>query len=190
MGLERRERVPRFEQSLSMVRRLLAGEEVSAAGPWPVERARVGPVPDQRVDVWVGGAAPAALDRAARLGDAWVAGPYAPTGELAGQVERYREACETHGTHPEVMAVRRDVHVGADDDDAHRVADPVIAAGYRGLDPKVLIVGGPDRVAEEFRGLAALGFTDVIIRQLADEQADVLASFERLAGVRLAVARQ
>jgi hypothetical protein len=32
-----------------------------------------------------------------------------------------------------------------------------------------------------------MGYTDVIVRHLADEQGDVLASFARLAGVRAAI---
>ncbi|MBW3537579.1 MAG: Nif3-like dinuclear metal center hexameric protein, partial [Actinobacteria bacterium] len=132
--------------------------------------------------------APPALDRAARLGDAWLAGPYAKAEDLAGQVRLYRESCENHGTNPLVMAVRRDIHVGSDDADARRVSEPVVAAGYRGLNPDVLIIGGPERVADEFRRLAEMGFTDVLVRHLADDQADVLASFERLAEVRALVA--
>ncbi len=86
------------------------------------------------------------------------------------------------------MVVRRDVHVGSDDDDARRVAGPVIERGYRGLRPEVLVVGGPEHVADEFRRLAGLGFTDVLVRHLADDQGEVLASFERLAEVRRLVA--
>lgn len=184
MGVDRSRRPSRFEAALDIVRRLLAGEEVSADGPWQIDGARTGPVPAEPVEVWVGGAVPRALDRAARLGDAWVAGPYAPAPELAGQVDTYRQACESHGRIPTAMAVRRDVHVGRDDADAWKVAEPVIAAGYRGLDPDVLIVGGPERVAEEFRRLADMGFTDLLVRQLADDQRAVLESFERLAVVR------
>lgn len=187
MGVSRRDRPSRFEESLGIVRRLLRGEEVSSAGAWSIERARIGPQPSEPVEVWIGGAASTALTRAARLGDAWVAGPYAPLDELAAQVEVYRRACQDHGRTTDVMAIRRDVHVGRDDSDARRVADPVIAGGYRGLDPDVLIVRGPQRVAEEFRRLAQLGFTDVLIRQLAEDQADVLGSFERLAEVRTSV---
>ncbi|HET9444451.1 MAG TPA: LLM class flavin-dependent oxidoreductase [Acidimicrobiales bacterium] len=188
LGADLRRRPSRFEEALSVVRRLLAGEEVSSAGGWSVEGARIGPLPPEPVTVWIGASAPPALDRAARLGDAWLAGPYGTPEELAGQVAHYRAACEAHGRAPAVMAVRRDIHVGATDDDARRVAGPVVAAGYRGLRPEVLVVGGPESVAGEFRRLAGLGFTDVIVRHLADGQADVLASFERLVEVRRLVA--
>lgn len=188
MGADLRRRPSLFEGALSIIRRLLAGEEVSAAGPWTIEGARIGPRPPEPVTVWVGASAPPALERAARLGDAWLAGPYATMDELAGQVATYREACAAHRRAPGVMAVRRDVHVGRDDADARRVADPVITAGYRGLRPEALVVGGPERVADEFRRLAALGFTDVVVRHLAGDQADVLASFEQLAEARHLVA--
>ena len=188
MGVGLGERRSRFEAALDVVRRLLAGEEVSMSGPWTIERARIGPTPAEPVDVWIGAAAAPALSRAARLGEAWIAGPYATADELAGQVAQYREACRGYGRRPTAMVVRRDVHVGRDDDDARRVAAPVIGRGYRGLRPEVLVVGGPDRVAEEFRRLAALGFTDVLVRHLADDQQEVLASFERLAEVRRLVA--
>jgi alkanesulfonate monooxygenase SsuD/methylene tetrahydromethanopterin reductase-like flavin-dependent oxidoreductase (luciferase family) len=85
------------------------------------------------------------------------------------------------------VAIRRDIHVGADDGDAERVAGPVLERGYRGFDPSACVVGGPARVAERFRELASMGYTDVIVRHLADEQSDVLASFARLAGVRAAI---
>ena len=43
-------------------------------------------------------------------------------------------------------------------------------------------------MAEKFRELAAMGYTDVIIRHLAEDQAEVLDSFSRLAEVRRLVA--
>ena len=60
--------------------------------------------------------------------------------------------------------------------------------GYRGFDPDAPVVGGPERVAAAFADLGARGCTDVIIRHLADDQHEVLASFERLGDVRSAVA--
>jgi hypothetical protein len=42
-------------------------------------------------------------------------------------------------------------------------------------------------VAEQFTKLGAIGYTDIIVRQLAPEQSDAVASIERLAAVREAV---
>ena len=53
---------------LDIVRRLLAGEEVSADGAWPLVNARTGPRPPQPVEVWIAAGAEASIDRAARVG--------------------------------------------------------------------------------------------------------------------------
>ncbi|HEX9711544.1 MAG TPA: LLM class flavin-dependent oxidoreductase [Actinomycetota bacterium] len=180
MGADIRRRPSSFEHGLATVRALLAGEPLPTGG-------RITPLPPEPVEVWIGGHAPAAIDRAARLGDGWLAGPE-PTPEAARELlARYREACARHGREPSAIAMRRDVHVGADHADAHRVAGPVLARGYRGLDPSATIVGGPDEVAEAIAGLGEAGYSDVIVRHLADEQQEVLASFERLGQVRAAV---
>jgi hypothetical protein len=39
-------------------------------------------------------------------------------------------------------------------------------------------------VADQFRAFGEMGYTDVIVRQLASEQRDALSSIERLADVR------
>ena len=96
----------------------------------------------------------------------------------------YREACARHGVQPSTIAIRRDIHVGADDADAERVAGPILERGYRGFDPAAPVVGGPAKVAASFAELAEMGYTDVIIRHLADDQTEVLRSYARLAEVR------
>ncbi len=183
-GLPLRTRPSRFEVALDVVRRLSRGEEVTVETPWRIDRARIAPTPPQELEVWIGASAPPAIDRAARLGDAFLIGPEATPPEVRALVEQYREACARHGRDSTRIAVRRDVHVGADDADAERVAEPVVAAGYRGFDPAALVTGGPTRVADAFADLRSAGCTDVIVRHLAEEHAEVLASFERLAGVR------
>jgi alkanesulfonate monooxygenase SsuD/methylene tetrahydromethanopterin reductase-like flavin-dependent oxidoreductase (luciferase family) len=183
-GTSERARAGRFEASLDIIRRLCAGEEVSAAEPWEIDRARIAPIPPQSLEVWIGAAAPKAIDRAARLGDAFLIGPEATPDEIPMLIHTYRAACERHGRSAARICVRRDVHVGADDADAERVAGPILARGYRGFDPSAPVTGGPDRVASAFRALGAAGATDVIVRHLADEQDEVLASFARLGSVR------
>ncbi|MGH9223567.1 MAG: LLM class flavin-dependent oxidoreductase [Acidimicrobiales bacterium] len=175
-----RSRATTFERKLDVVRRLLAGDEVDGH--------RIGPVPPEPVEVWIGGTAPKAIDRAARLGDAWLAGPELVPAQAAELIALYRDRCARHGRIPAAVAIRRDVHVGADHDDAGRVAQPILDRGYRGFDPSAVIAGGPDEVAEQFRALAELGYSDVIVRPLPDDQAHTLACLERLAAVRAGVA--
>jgi alkanesulfonate monooxygenase SsuD/methylene tetrahydromethanopterin reductase-like flavin-dependent oxidoreductase (luciferase family) len=165
-----------FEHHLDVIRRLLAGNVVDGV--------RVAPVPVEPLEVWIGGHAAAAIDRAARLGDGWIAAPWATDDQAAEMADAYRKACEAHGRPPGEVVLRRDVHVGADDADAHRVAQPVFDGGYRGMDPTATVVGGPETVARRFSRYAGMGYDHVLVRHLADDQADVLASFARLAEVR------
>ena len=183
-----RARASRFEACLDIVRRLCAGEEVTTDdGPWRLDRVRIAPVPPEPLEVWIGAAAPVAVDRAARLGDAFLIGPEATPAEVRELATAYRDACARHGRDARRIAVRRDVHVGADAADADRVAGPVLARGYRGFDPAAPVVGSPTQVAESFAALAELGCTDVIVRHLADDQNEVLQSLGRLKEVRTSV---
>jgi alkanesulfonate monooxygenase SsuD/methylene tetrahydromethanopterin reductase-like flavin-dependent oxidoreductase (luciferase family) len=169
-----------FEQHLGVIRRLLAGEEVDGV--------RVAPVPAQPLQVWIGGHAPPALDRAARLGDGWIAAPWATDDQCAELAAAYRKVCEAHGRTPSAVVLRRDVHVGGDEADARRVAGPVLDGGYRGMDPSATVVGSPEQVAERFAAYAAMGYGHILVRHLAEEQEEVLASFARLRDVREQVA--
>ncbi len=93
LGVLLRERPTRFETGLDAIRRLCAGEEVSLESPWRIERARIAPVPPEPLEVWIGAAAPKAIDRAARLGDAFLIGPEATPAEVTALVAAYRDAC-------------------------------------------------------------------------------------------------
>ena len=185
MGVSPAERVPRFVACLDVVRRLLAGEAVTATGgPWNVDRARVAPVPPDGVEVWVGANVPAAIDRAARLGDAWYAGPGTDLDEAGAQLELYRERCAAHGRTPSCIPIRRDVYVGASAADVRHHVEPVVERGHRGFPPGALIAGTVEQVAEQLHALAGVGFTDVVVRQLVEDQRAAVASIERLGEVR------
>jgi len=158
------------------VQALLRGETVDGV--------QIAPVPDEPVEYWIGAMAAPGIERAARMADGWLAQPSATLAELATGVTRYLDACAHVDRPPKAMAVRRDIYVGQSDLHAHNLTEPLLARGYRGMSPEVLIIGSPDTVAARFAQLADAGFTDVIVRHLPVPTAEVVASTHRLAEVR------
>jgi alkanesulfonate monooxygenase SsuD/methylene tetrahydromethanopterin reductase-like flavin-dependent oxidoreductase (luciferase family) len=184
MGVDMRYRPSMFEESLSIVRALLAGERVSGTRRFAVKDARVSPVPPEPVEVWVGGDSEPAIDRAARLGDGWLAGPELTPDEAWRLVDLYKERCYLRRRQPTAVAIRRDVYVGASSGEARHVAEPILSAGYRGFDPTACVYGSVEEVAEQLHSYGDHGYTDVIVRHLTDDQEQVLGSMARLARVR------
>ena len=93
----------------------------------------------------------------------------------------YLEACARHGVEPGTRALRKDVFIADDDARARQLGEALIAGGYRGMSREAVLLGSPERVAEELRPFAELGFTDVIIRTMTVPQSDAVRSIE-LAG--------
>jgi len=187
MGADIKHRPSAFEEALGIVRRLLAGEVVSASGRFRFENARVALRPAAPVEVWIAATAEPAIDRAARLGDGWLAAPGPTPDQARAQLVCYRERCAVHGRRPTAIAIRRDVYVGESKADVDATAGPMIQRGYRGFAPEALVAGTIDEVAEQFRALGAMGYTDIIVRHLTDDQPKVLGSLARLGRVRRAL---
>lgn len=62
-----------FDETLLLLRRLVTEDDVTFDGMFhTVEHVTVGPKPAKPLDVWLGGSAPAALDRIGRLADGWL----------------------------------------------------------------------------------------------------------------------
>ncbi len=105
-GVNIDERRGRFEESLAVLRLAWAGQEFDFAGEFFNYRgAHVLPVPSSLTGppLWIGGEVMASVERAARLGDAWVvAWPVAPEKwrRLTG---RYVELCAELGKTPLVV---------------------------------------------------------------------------------------
>jgi alkanesulfonate monooxygenase SsuD/methylene tetrahydromethanopterin reductase-like flavin-dependent oxidoreductase (luciferase family) len=72
-GVDPSTRGRRMNESLALLRRLLAGEEVSHDGEFfALDHASIRPAPGQWIPLVVGGRSDAALRRAGRLGDGWL----------------------------------------------------------------------------------------------------------------------
>jgi len=99
-GVDPSTRGARMDESLAIVRRLLAGEEVTFSGEhFALDGARLLPPPDPAVPVVVGGRSAAALDRVARLGDGWSAVWVSPR-RFAEATEQNAATAAAHGRRP------------------------------------------------------------------------------------------
>ena len=187
MGAEIKQRPSAFEESFGIIQRLLRGETVSGGRRFAFENAVVALRPAETVEYWIGASALPAIDRAARLADGFLASPSLTLAEARAQIDYYRERCAAHGRRPAAIAVRRDVYVGENASEARATGEAVVARGYRGFPRESLVIGSVDEVVAQLRPLAAMGYTDVIVRHLTDEQPKVMGSMARLADVRRAL---
>jgi len=188
MGANPRTRPSAFEEALDIVRRLLAGETVSSSRRFRITEASLALRPAEPVEVWVGASAPPAIDRAARLAEGWIASPGLTFEEARAQADIYRERCAAYGRQPGAIVLRRDVYVGESSSEAQAELQHVLDRGYRGIPSEALIAGSADDVAEQFRAFGKIGYTEILVRHLSNDQSKVLGSLERLAAVRAAVA--
>lgn len=177
-----------FETSLSLLRKLWAGEVVSNEDHWHIKDGRISPLPPEPISVWIGAQADVAIRRTARMAEGWLASPGLTEAEAAAGLGRYRQACAEFNRTPEAVAIRRDVFVGATSETARRTVKPYLERGYRGFSEEALLFGSVEEVAESLVRLAGMGFTDVIVRNLSSDQAESLATIERLGRVRELVA--
>lgn len=152
-----------MEEAMPVVKRLLDGETVDSEF-FNMVGGRVGLRPKGPVEWWLGAGADVALERAARLGDAWYGGPRLTPDDVERAAAMYR----SHGGTQ--VIVRKDVLVLADGDHARQVAGSLVAAGYRGLQLSDLIVGDPDDAAEQLAPYHDIGVDEVVVRCLSVPQ--------------------
>jgi probable F420-dependent oxidoreductase len=154
-----------FDEALALVKLLLSRQTVSFAGEFfTVDGAGVGPLPDEPLDIWLGGSAPGALARVGRLGDGWLASLLTPQEARAGRETIQRVAA---GAGREVDPE----HFGISLVVAPDGVPPEFLASVRGrrpaADPATLFAAGwPDarRLIERY---VAAGLSKFVIRPAA-----------------------
>ena len=178
-GIDPRERGVRTNETLEVLRRAWTGEALSYRGRYLNYRnVTVSPPPYQEggPPVWVGGVVDASLQRAARLGDGWIAPIISPIDEVSRLASRYRKACqEFSGDYGEV-SVLREGWVGPSRADAFRdYGDPVLSThrvyfdlGAYTSDPGMYSVGSSrdltlDAIAQD---RFVIGTVDDVVRDL------------------------
>ena len=83
-GVHMSKRVEIYEECIEVVRRCWSGERFSYHGThFEIDDVQMLPAPIQRpMPLWLGAWAPAAVRRAARMGDGWMIGPSMSLDEL------------------------------------------------------------------------------------------------------------
>ena len=136
-GLTRKDRVPKLEESLALMKQLWRGEAVDFEGVYTrVTGARLGFTPCQRPHppLEMGAQSVGATRRAARLVDAVFFGPQVAWTDVKSLVGVYREARKSMGT-PGVAFASRSLIVGVDKETARTAARAYLErtfAMYRG----------------------------------------------------------
>jgi alkanesulfonate monooxygenase SsuD/methylene tetrahydromethanopterin reductase-like flavin-dependent oxidoreductase (luciferase family) len=184
-GIPWKERVPRFEEAIEILRLLFAEEAADHLGRFHrFESVSFQPQPVHGcIPLWIGASAEPAIRRAARLGDAWIIGPLSRLEAVKAQMGIYKAALRESGREGAIdeFPMRRDVFVAENRETAMKIAEPVLKAGYRGVSGNpldILIVGGPEDCVDKLDQLRALGISHVLMRFLVQTQEHILRAIQ------------
>ncbi len=131
-GSDYRERGARMEEALRILRHAWTKPDEAYEGRfWKFPKLTVHPRPVQQPSppVWVAGVVDAAVDRAARLGDAWLCGPVQSLSRAKRCLETYRATCSRLGRRPDWI-LRRYTWIG---EDRRKVMEDVLPRYVDGL---------------------------------------------------------
>jgi alkanesulfonate monooxygenase SsuD/methylene tetrahydromethanopterin reductase-like flavin-dependent oxidoreductase (luciferase family) len=213
MGTDPRARVGRFVECLEALERLWSGEPVTYAGRhFTLRETRISMPPLQRPrpPLWLAANTDAGVQRAARLGDAWLMNPHTTLGARERQLRLFHDTRRAAGRPPaREVPLLRECCVASTDAAARAAGGPFLDAKYgayrRWEQDKALpaddawsahfdelardrfLLGEPARVRDEIaRYRETLGVTTLIVRAQwpGMAQADVLRSI-RLLGERV-----
>ena len=110
------ERARRMEESVEIMRRLWREEKVSYSGTfYKLDNLGLGLKPQRQggPPIWVAGVVDAAVQRAARLGDAWLITNFAHLRTLEPQMKLYRATLEATGkVWPADVPITRECYIG------------------------------------------------------------------------------
>src|SRR5688572_26906206 len=163
IGVDPKRRGAFIDEALPLLRRLWAGETVSHDGAVGILRdVKLSPLPVQQpLEVWLGGTAPAALERCGRLSDGWLPSLCTPEEAAAGRVV-IEEAAARAGRSIS------DEHFGMSIGYASRPIDPATARQMTARRPRsveLTPVGWP-ALRERLERFIAVGFSKFVVRPL------------------------
>ena len=178
IGVEPKQRGAVTDEALPLLRRLWAGETVSYEGAvGTLQNVRLSPLPVQQpLEVWLGGTAPAALERCGRLSDGWLPSLCTPDEAAAGRAVIDAAAARAG------RSISRE-HFGMSIGYATAPIDPATArtmAARRPRSVELTPVGLP-AVREKLQRFIDVGFSKFVLRPIV-APASWRAELDALAG--------
>lgn len=174
-GLTPEGRVRRFVEGIQVMKRLWSEERVTFEGRfWKLENAVMAPRPVQKPHppIWFGARQPAALRRAAELGDGWMGAGSSTAAEFAEQVGQLRGFLAEARRDPATFPIAKRVYVAVDSNKARALERlrKWFDAYYRNapMAERVCLWGGPQEVAEGLRELRAAGAELLLLNPVYD----------------------
>lgn len=182
-GVDPSSLVPRFNEQLDLMERLWSEEKVDFDGRfWQLKGAQMEPKPFQkpRPPLWFGAAAPPALRRAVKRGDAFMGAGSQTTEQFIAQMAVVREAMRETGRTDFQTAKRVYIAVDDDEESAREVAAMGMEKlyGYFGLQiAGAAVAGSPATCITKLAEVRDAGAEMILLNPLSDERAQM----ERLA---------
>jgi probable F420-dependent oxidoreductase len=170
--------ISRFTEGIEVMKALWTEPEVTFDGRfYQLHGATMEPKPVQkpRPPVWLGGAAPPAVRRAARLGDGFFGAGSATTAAFAEQVKVLREALNEDQKDPASFPVAKRIYIAIDDDAGRartRMADALIGVygeAFGSTLMPVTVTGPPADCVRGVREVADAGAGLILLTTLFDE---------------------
>jgi probable F420-dependent oxidoreductase len=115
LGQDFKNRGPRMVEQIELMRALWTDDLVTFEGKWHrIDKSGINPRPIQKpIPVWVGAFAPAAVRRAAQVGDGWFVNPRLDPGDEAETlIDTFRDAASKAGRDPARLGMDATIHLG------------------------------------------------------------------------------
>ena len=155
-----------FDESLRMLRFALESDGADFAGDhFTATAVAVSPRPAHRLDLWLGGSAPAAFRRIGRLADGWLGSFLTPAEALRGRELIEAAAAEVGRA---VEADHYGINVAVSDDGLPAELLEGIRRRRPDVDPTELVADGWSQLHRMIDGYVAAGLTKFVIRPLGE----------------------
>jgi len=191
LGSPARQRVGRFNEALQIVKGLWSGETFRFDGRYyriPECQGTLLPVQRPCPPFWIAANNDPAIERAARIADAWLISPHSRLAVVKRQMEVFRAARAAAGrSFPAAVPIRRDAYVAPTESEAREhaeryfgdkyetyrqwgqeralPADDRFSGSFAELSDDRLLIGTPERIRDDLaRYRDEVGITDVVLR--------------------------